>query len=67
MEAINELTSRGGMHFWDYGNAFLLEASNAGADVTKKDATSPNDFRYPSYVQHIMGSVARFWFFMYSI
>ena len=48
--AINRLTA-GGMYFFDYGNAFLLEASRAGADVMKGDGT----FRYPSYVQDIMG------------
>ena len=40
-----------GTYFFDYGNAFLLEASRAGADVMKRDGT----FRYPSYVQDIMG------------
>lgn len=40
-----------GMYFFDYGNAFLLEASRAGADVTKPDGS----FIYPSYVQDIMG------------
>jgi urocanate hydratase len=40
-----------GMRFWDYGNAFLLEASRAGAPVTRPDGT----FRYPSYVEDIMG------------
>jgi len=48
--AINKLTAAG-MYFFDYGNAFLLEASRAGADVIKADGT----FRYPSYVQDIMG------------
>ncbi|HQO09427.1 MAG TPA: urocanate hydratase [Clostridiales bacterium] len=48
--AINKLTAKG-MYFFDYGNAFLLESSRAGADVMKKDGT----FRYPSYVQDIMG------------
>lgn len=48
--AINRLTGQG-MYFFDYGNAFLLEASRAGADVMKEDGT----FRYPSYVQDIMG------------
>ena len=48
--AINCLTAKG-MYFFDYGNAFLLEASRAGADVMKPDGT----FRYPSYVQDIMG------------
>ena len=49
-EAINTLSDRG-MNFWDYGNAFLLEASKAGADVTSDDG----EFRYPSYVEDIMG------------
>ncbi|MBR3577276.1 MAG: urocanate hydratase [Bacteroidales bacterium] len=48
--AINKLTAKG-MYFFDYGNAFLLESSRAGADVLKADGT----FRYPSYVQDIMG------------
>ncbi|MDA3886515.1 MAG: urocanate hydratase [Candidatus Delongbacteria bacterium] len=48
--AINTLTSRG-MYFFDYGNAFLLESSRAGADIMKEDG----NFRYPSYVQDIMG------------
>ena len=48
--AINKIT-KNGMYFWDYGNAFLLEASRAGANVTKKDGT----FIYPSYVEDIMG------------
>jgi urocanate hydratase len=48
--AINELAHRG-MYFWDYGNAFLLEAGRAGADVFEKN----NMYRYPSYVQDIMG------------
>jgi len=51
VNAINRHTARG-TYFFDYGNAFLLEASRAGADVW-----SPNelDFRYPSYVQDIVG------------
>ena len=48
--AINRLAA-GGMYFFDYGNAFLLESSRAGADVLKADGS----FRYPSYVQDIMG------------
>ena len=48
--AINELSAKG-MYFFDYGNAFLLESSRAGADILKSDGT----FRYPSYVQDIMG------------
>ena len=51
VDAINKLTAKG-MYFFDYGNAFLLESSRAGADIM-----APNgiDFRYPSYVQDIMG------------
>ena len=48
--AINKLTAKG-MYFFDYGNAFLLESSRAGADILKEDGK----FRYPSYVQDIMG------------
>lgn len=48
--AINKLTDRG-MYFFDYGNAFLLESGRAGADVFRPDGS----FRYPSYVQDIMG------------
>ncbi len=48
--AINRLVE-GGMYFFDYGNAFLLEAGRAGADITKDDGS----FLYPSYVQDIMG------------
>jgi urocanate hydratase len=51
VRAINEHASRG-TYFFDYGNAFLLEASRAGADVMSKNKI---DFRYPSYVQDIMG------------
>ncbi|MCX4281932.1 MULTISPECIES: urocanate hydratase [Alistipes] len=49
-DAINKLTGRG-MYFFDYGNAFLLEASRAGAAVMGEGGR----FRYPSYVQDIMG------------
>ncbi len=48
--AINKLASKG-MYFFDYGNAFLLEASRAGADIMGENG----EFRYPSYVQDIMG------------
>ena len=48
--AINKLTAQG-MYFFDYGNAFLLESSRAGADIMKEDGS----FKYPSYVQDIMG------------
>lgn len=50
-EAINKQTARG-TYFFDYGNAFLLEAGRAGADVFKANS---EDFKYPSYVQDIMG------------
>lgn len=48
--AINTLASKG-MYFFDYGNAFLLEASRAGADIVNSDGT----FKYKSYVQDILG------------
>ena len=48
--AINSLTESG-MYFFDYGNAFLLQSARAGADILKADGS----FRYPSYVQDIMG------------
>ena len=48
--AINRLTAKG-MYFFDYGNAFLLESSRSGADILLPDGR----FRYPSYVQDIMG------------
>ena len=48
--AVNAMSDRG-MYFFDYGNAFLLEASRAGADIMKPDG----NFRYPSYVQDILG------------
>lgn len=50
VNAINSLTDRG-TRFWDYGNAFLLESSRAGADIISPDGS----FRYPSYVEDIMG------------
>jgi len=49
--AINKHTAKG-TYFFDYGNAFLLEASRAGADIMAKNGI---DFKYPSYVQDIMG------------
>lgn len=48
--AINKLDEKG-MYFFDYGNAFLLQASRANADILREDGK----FRYPSYVQDIMG------------
>src|SRR5690606_37567078 len=50
-DAINKHTAKG-TYFFDYGNAFLLEASRAGADVMAENGI---DFKYPSYVQDIMG------------
>ena len=50
VNAINKMVERG-MFFWDYGNAFLLESSRAGADIIKEDGS----FKYPSYVESIMG------------
>ncbi len=50
-KAVNSLSARG-MYFFDYGNAFLLEASRAGADVMAENGI---DFKYPSYVQDILG------------
>jgi len=50
-DAINQHTARG-TYFFDYGNAFLLEASRAGADVM---AENKIDFKYPSYIQDILG------------
>ncbi|MCF8228487.1 MAG: urocanate hydratase [Bacteroidales bacterium] len=52
VNAINSM-SKQGMYFWDYGNAFLLEAGRAGADVMKEDGS----FIYPSYVEDIMGPI----------
>jgi urocanate hydratase len=50
VNAINTMSKKG-MYFFDYGNAFLLEASRAGADILKANG----DFKYPSYVQDILG------------
>ena len=53
-DAINKHTEKG-TYFFDYGNAFLLEASRAGADIMNINATLGREFKYPSYVQDIMG------------
>lgn len=53
-KAINRHTAKG-TYFFDYGNAFLLEASRAGADVMAEKPTLGREFKYPSYVQDIMG------------
>ncbi|MFN8577418.1 MAG: urocanate hydratase [Candidatus Sericytochromatia bacterium] len=50
IESVNSLSEKG-MYFWDYGNAFLLESSRAGANVLKPNGS----FKYPSYVEDIMG------------
>jgi urocanate hydratase len=52
--AINKHTTKG-TYFFDYGNAFLLEASRAGAEVMAENPTLGREFKYPSYVQDIMG------------
>lgn len=52
--AINKHTAKG-TYFFDYGNAFLLEASRAGAEVMAENPTLGREFKYPSYVQDIMG------------
>lgn len=54
--AINRLADAG-MFFWDYGNAFLLEAKRCGAQVDASDDPTGLKFRYPSYVQDIMGDI----------
>ncbi|SHJ38426.1 urocanate hydratase [Flavobacterium haoranii] len=53
-DAINKHTGKG-TYFFDYGNAFLLESSRAGADVMNDHPTLGREFKYPSYVQDIMG------------
>jgi urocanate hydratase len=53
-EAINKHTAKG-TYFFDYGNAFLLEASRAGANVMADNPSLGREFKYPSYVQDIMG------------
>ncbi len=52
--AINKHTEKG-TYFFDYGNAFLLEASRAGANVMAENPTLGREFKFPSYVQDIMG------------
>ena len=53
-DAINKHTEKG-TYFFDYGNAFLLETSRAGADIMNINSTLGREFKYPSYVQDIMG------------
>ena len=52
--AVNKHTAKG-TYFFDYGNAFLLECSRAGADVLAENPTLGREFKFPSYVQDIMG------------
>ncbi|KAK5968524.1 urocanate hydratase [Trichostrongylus colubriformis] len=54
--AIDKLSARG-MHFWDYGNAFLVECQRAGADLRDPKSKDDKTFRYPSYMQDIMGDI----------
>lgn len=54
VNVINNLSEKG-MYFWDYGNAFLLEAGRAGADIYSDNTES--GFKYPSYVEDIMGPI----------
>jgi urocanate hydratase len=54
VKAVNNLVKKG-MNFWDYGNAFLLESSKAGAEIM--DPENTERFRYPSYVEDIMGPI----------
>ena len=54
VNVINNLSDKG-MYFWDYGNAFLLEAGRAGADIYSDKTES--GFKYPSYVEDIMGPI----------
>ncbi|VDO45797.1 unnamed protein product [Haemonchus placei] len=54
--AIDKLAARG-MHFWDYGNAFLVECQRAGADLRDPKSKDDKTFRYPSYMQDIMGDI----------
>lgn len=53
-DAINQHAAKG-TYFFDYGNAFLLESSRAGANVLSEHPTIGREFKYPSYVQDIMG------------
>ena len=54
VNAVNEVVKRKNTYFWDYGNSFMLNAGRAGADIFAEDGVS---FRYPSYVEDIMGDV----------
>ncbi|DAZ94151.1 TPA: hypothetical protein N0F65_007351 [Lagenidium giganteum] len=54
--AVNRLTAKG-MRFWDYGNSFLLESRRAGAEILADPKDPSGAFKYPSYVQDIMGDI----------
>nr|CAD2187121.1 unnamed protein product [Meloidogyne enterolobii] len=56
INAINNLCKRG-MHFWDYGNAFLVECHRAGANILRDNAKDDKSFIFPSYMQDIMGDI----------
>lgn len=56
IRAIDKLSSKG-MVFWDYGNAFLLEVTRAGIDLRDSSDSLGNRFRYPSYMQDVMGDI----------
>ena len=58
MDAIEYLSENAGLYFWDYGNAFLLECSRSGSNITLGGSSGNSvKFKYPSYVQHIMGDI----------
>ncbi|CAI4222114.1 unnamed protein product [Auanema sp. JU1783] len=54
--AIDKLNKRG-LYFWDYGNAFLVECQRAGVQMLTENAADDKSFRYPSYMQDIMGDI----------
>ena len=54
--AVDQLTVHGTI-FWDYGNALLLEASRAGADLHAPIDSTGTKFKYPSYMQDVMGDI----------
>ncbi|CAD5227561.1 unnamed protein product [Bursaphelenchus xylophilus] len=54
--AIEKLAQRG-MYFWDYGNAFLVECHRAGAKILAENAKDDKSFKFPSYMQDIMGDI----------
>lgn len=56
MDAIEYLSTHANLYFWDYGNSFLLECLRSGSDI-KVGEGEGTKFKYPSYVQHIMGDI----------